>query len=186
MAAPITQTRTIVSTTLPEVEDNLPTLYSDRLMIRPLLLPDLDKFHTLRSQPETMAYSLKGIPDKNMDETEVELKCLQSPYRDSHVYFGIFLKDNPENELIGEGGVRKFVSYQTGWPEFQCIIKNERWNLEYELEFAVTFFKFWWSLRRKKVEIPVVLDPEFADAQVADTNKVKELVYFCSILNRGR
>ena len=76
------------------------------------------------------------------------------------------------------------MSDQTGWPEFQCIIKNERWNLEYELEFAVTFFKFWWSLRRKKVEIPVVLDPEFADAQVADTNKVKELVYFCSILNR--
>ena len=101
MAAPITQTRTIVSTTLPEVEDNLPTLYSDRLMIRPLLLPDLDKFHTLRSQPETMAYSLKGLPDKNMNETEVELKCLQSPYRDSHVYFGIFLKDNPDNEWIG-------------------------------------------------------------------------------------
>ena len=28
------------------------------------------------------------------------------------------------------------------------------------------------------------MDPKFADAQVADTNKVKELVYFCSILNR--
>ena len=84
----------------------------------------------------------------------------------------------PDNELIGEGGIRKFVSDQTGWPEFQYIIKNERWDLEYELEFAVTFFKFLWSLRRKKVEIPVVLDPEFADAQVADTNKVKELVYF--------
>ena len=25
-------------------------------------------------------------------------------------------------------------------------------------------------------------NPKFADAQVADTNKVKELVYFCSIL----
>lgn len=172
-------TRITVSTTLPLVDNNLPTIHSDRLILRSLLISDLEELHTLRSQPETMALSPMGKPDQNINETLIELQRLQPPYPGSHVYFGIFLKkeDNREGQLIGEGGVHKFASTLTGWPEFRFIFKKEHWHLKYETEFTTTFMKFWWSLLRVKANILAVPNPPFAQPQGADTLEAKEQVY---------
>lgn len=104
-----------VSTTLPLVDDNLPTIPTDRLILRPLLLTDLEAFQTIRSQPQAMAHSGRGRPDADLSETLAKLQRLQAPYHNSHVYFGIFLKksDDSEGELIGDGGVHKFMSDET-------------------------------------------------------------------------
>ena len=109
-----------VSTTLPYVEDYiLESITTNHLIIRPLLLSDLEAYRTLRSQPEAMAHSGRGRPDANIEETKDKLQRLQLPYENRHVYFGIFLKnsDGSEGNLIGDGGVHKMISETSGWPE---------------------------------------------------------------------
>ena len=180
MAATTTSpTRITVSTTLPLVDNNLPTILSDRLIIRPLFLSDLQEYHTLRSQPETMALSDTGKPDQNMIETQDKLLRLQPPYQGSHVYFGIFLKkeDNHEGQLIGEGGVDKFASTLTGWPEFRFIFKKEHWHLHYEIEFTTTFMEFWWKLPREKTNILAIPTSDSPNLQGTNMPEAKELVY---------
>lgn len=147
-----------VSTTLPLVGDNLPILRSARLIIRPLLLSDINSYSTLRSQPEAMTSSGRGRPDLSLDETQEKLLRLQGPYQDSHVYFGIFLQndDGSEGDFIGDGGVHKYKDTDTGWPEFGYKFKKEYWNLGYATEFANTFMDYWWKLPRKEVIIQVL------------------------------
>lgn len=168
-------TRITVSTTLPKVGDNLPSIRSDRLIIRPLLPSDLEPFYTLRSQPEAMTDSGKQRPDADLSETRAKLKSLQPPYHNSHVYFGIFLKksDDNEGELIGDGGVHKFRSDHTGWPEFGYKFKKEYWGRGYATEFARAFMEFWWSLPRMDAQILVAS----SSMDFQNTPKATEQVY---------
>ena len=165
-----------VSTTLPYVEDYiLESITTNRLIIRPLLLSDLEAYRTLRSQPEAMAHSGRGRPDIDLSETLAKLQRLQAPYHNSHVYFGIFLKksNGDEGDLIGDGGVHKFVSDQTGWPEFGYKFKKEYWGCGYATEFAKAFLEFWWSLPRTETRIQIAPSSVY----LQDTPKVVEQVY---------
>lgn len=177
--------RITVSTTLPMVIKNLPTLHSDRLIIRPLSLSDLEEYHSLRSQPETMVYADTGKPDQNMNETQDKLLSLQPPYLGSHAYFGIFLKkeDNHEGQLIGEGGIHNLASTLTGWPEFRFIFKKEHWGLNYEVEFTITYLDFWWKQPRNKANILAIPTPGSANHQGPNTPEAKELV--CAWTRQG-
>lgn len=159
-----------VSTTLPVIKDNVPScIISDRLILRRLVFSDLEAHHSLRGQPEAMAHSRRGKPDANLEETLDHLK------RMSDTYFGIFLKnsDGSEGELIGDGGVHKFVSEKTGWPEFGYKFKKEYWGQGYATEFGNAFMDFWLNLPRTDARIVV------ASSSVVfceDTSHVVELV----------
>ena len=146
-----------VNTTLPYINrSELPTIYSDRLIIRPLVNSDIDAYHSLRSQPEAMRDSGRGRPDVNISETLNKLERLIGGDKDN-IYFGIFIKnsDGLEGDLIGDGGVHNFKSEITGWPEYGYKFKKEFWGKGYATEFGKAFFKFWTSLPRKDVKIPV-------------------------------
>ena len=146
-----------VNTTLPYINrSELPTIYSDRLIIRPLVNSDIDAYHSLRSQPEAMRDSGRGRPDVNISETLNKLERLIKGDK-NNVYFFIFLKniDGSEGDLIGDGGVHNFKSDSTGWPEFGYKFKKEFWGQGYATEFGKAFMQFWGSLPRKNVEIPV-------------------------------
>ena len=165
-----------ISTTLPYVEDYiLEPITTDRLIIRPLLLSDIEVYRTLRSQPEAMAHSSRGRPDLDTSETLAYLQRLQPPYHNSHLYFGIFLKksNGDEGDLIGDGGVHKFVSDQTGWPEFGYKLKKEYWGCGYATEFAKAFLEFWWSLPRTDARIQIAPSSVYP----RDTPRVVEQVY---------
>lgn len=145
-----------VSTTLPIIGDNLKHIHSDRLILRPLLLSDLEAFRILRTEAAAMSSSTRGRPDKD-GETEDYLQHLQSPFQDSRLYYGIFLKkdDGNEGDLIGDGGVHKILSTQSGWPEFGYKFREKYWNKGYATEFAKAFMKYWWSLPRKQTTLQV-------------------------------
>ena len=165
-----------ISTTLPFIGNNLSEpIITNRLIIRPLLLSDLQAFYTLRSQPEAMAHSNKGKPDASISETLAKLERLQGSYHDSHLYFGIFLKknDGTEGDLIGDGGVHKFVSNKTGWPEFGYKFKKAYWGQGYATEFAIAFMDFWLSLPRTQRSILVAA----SSINYQNTLDVAELVY---------
>ena len=159
-----------VSTTLPVIEGNVPlSIISDRLIIRRLVLSDLEAHHSLRGQPEAMAHSRRGKPDANLEETLAHLK------RMPETYFGIFLKNSngTEGELIGDGGVHKFVSEKTGWPEFGYKFKKECWGKGYGTEFANAFMDFWLNLPRTDSHIAVASSSVII---CEDTSNVVELV----------
>jgi RimJ/RimL family protein N-acetyltransferase len=91
------------------------------------------------------------------------------------VYFGIFLKepDGSEGELIGDGGVHKFVSDEIGWPEFGYKLKKEHWGYGYATEFVKVFMEFWWNLTRE----PRSLLVRIPAPGLLYTPKVRERVY---------
>ena len=146
-----------VSTTRPHLGCNILGIVTQRLIIRPLLLSDLQSFYTIRSQPEAMAHSGRGRPDANIEETKDKLQRLQLPYENRHVYFGIFLKnsDGSEGYLIGDGGVHKMISETSGWPELGYKFKKDYWHQGYATEFLKAFLNFWCNLPRQSVEIGV-------------------------------
>ncbi|KAI0016396.1 acetyltransferase domain-containing protein [Xylariomycetidae sp. FL0641] len=151
--------RVVVHTTRPDVAGTLQPLITNRLIIRTLHVSesDLSALWSIRSQPEAMTSSGSGLPDANLDETNDKLRRLQPPYHDSHVYFGIFLRnmDGTEGEIIGDGGVHRFQVTETGWPEFGYKLKKAFWNKRYTTEFAAAFMEFWWRIPRKPVSIQV-------------------------------
>jgi RimJ/RimL family protein N-acetyltransferase len=173
-----------VSTTLPNVEDNIiGSIETKRLIIRPLLLPtDLEAYRSIRSQPEAMTSSSTGLPDATMKQTEAKLIRLQQPYRDSHVYFGIYLKnsDDTEGELIGDGGVHKFADTETGWPEFGYKLKKEFWGLGYATEFGKGFMQYWWN-NFARTERQVLIVPSSVDYQAT----LEATEHVCAWTKRG-
>ena len=176
-----TNSKVTVSTTLPMVGDNLESIHSARLILRPLHLSDLEAYRTIRSQAAAMTYSGSGLPDSTMEETEAKLKRLQPPYRNSHVYFGIFLKKphGVEGDLIGDGGVHKFANTETGWPEFGYKFKEEYWGKGYATEFAKAFMIFWWkNLLREDKQILV------AASSVNSTKPVEQVCAWTKPENR--
>lgn len=78
-------------------------------------MSDLNAYYIMRTQYEAMTSSSRGRPDLNIEETRNKLMSLQGPYQYSHVYFGIFLKndDGSEVEFIGDGGIHKFSNTDT-------------------------------------------------------------------------
>jgi len=144
-----------VLTTLP-IKDELPIIYTDRLIIRAPIHSDIDAYYSLRTQPQAMTDSSKGIPDANLSITLNKLERLIKRDNDS-VYFFIFLKnlDGSEGNLIGDGGVHNLKSDSTGWPEFGYKFKKEFWGKGYATEFGKAFMEFWANIPRKDVEIPV-------------------------------
>lgn len=160
-----------VQTTLPVNEGELPIIHTDRLILRAPKYSDLDAYYSLRTQPEAMTDSGRGLPDDNLSVTLNKLTRLINKDKDS-LYFFIFEKnpDGSEGALIGDGGVHNFKSESTGWPEFGYKFKKEYWGQGYATEFGKAFIKFWGNQPRKDVEIPVA--PSSVD--YTDNLQVKE------------
>jgi len=159
-----------VLTTLP-IKDELPIIYTDRLIIRPPIHSDIDAYYSLRIQPEAMTDSSRGIPDADLSVTLNKLERLIKRDNDS-IYFFIFLKnlDGSEGNFIGDGGVHNLKSDYTGWPEFGYKLKKEFWGKGYATEFGKAFMEFWGDIPRKDVKIPV--NPSSIDYQ--ESLQVKE------------
>src|SRR5689334_16936607 len=94
-----------IKTTLPSDFITTNPIITDNLIIRPFLDSDLEAFHTITSQPESMTSD--GGPVANLDETKQIFELRLPPYPYSSYYFGIFLKKSNgcESDLIGSGGI---------------------------------------------------------------------------------
>ncbi len=129
-----------------------------------------------------MAYSGRGKPGADLNETLVKLKHLQQiSCRNPHLYFGIFLKnsDGSEGELIGDGGVHKIGLTHTEWSEFGYKFRKEYWGFGYATEFVCTFMQFWWNLPRMNARIEVAL----CSTAFLGMPKALEIVYAWTTVN---
>lgn len=124
---------------------------TERLILRPITLDDLDGFHELRRRPELQKNSkLWGRLVESKEESKRHLEALVEDY-ESHWYFGAFLQST--GEMIGEGGQRDAAIMATsfsGWPEAEFFIKPEYWRQGYGTEFFKAFMESWWDLPRKR------------------------------------
>lgn len=124
--------------------DQRPQIKTERLLLRPLVESDLESMHKLRTQPEAMTGTMRGVPDTTMDETRKALDFFLPPHDGEQYLFGIFWQAT--GELIGEGGVHNLESGSSGWPEIGYKLRKEFWGQGVGTEFLMAFVTSWWSL----------------------------------------
>ncbi|KAI1821515.1 acetyltransferase domain-containing protein [Xylaria intraflava] len=121
-------------------------IQTKRLRLRPLVSSDLEAYHKLRKQPEFMAESSSGRPDKDINETKAALdNLISAPQSQEHFLFGIF--HAATGELIGEGGIHT-TRGSSGWPEMGYKLGPEYWGQGYTTEAMAAVIEAWWALRR--------------------------------------
>ncbi|MBW1619087.1 GNAT family N-acetyltransferase [Empedobacter falsenii] len=95
----------------------LPTLETERLIIRPITIDDLQDFFEMDSQPEVHEF-LKAEPIQIIEETKEIIEDIQKQY-----------------EELGHGRlavVEKETGKMIGWTGFKYIIENESMNNKFD------------------------------------------------------
>jgi RimJ/RimL family protein N-acetyltransferase len=131
---------------------------TERLIIRPILMSDLDSFHQLRQEKETQDQSTsRGRPDESKDQTRWYIDRM-SEADQSHWYFGVFLQST--GELIGEGGLPDIVDMpKSGRPEAEFLLRSKYWRQGYGSEMFEAIMNSWWDLprvRRRQQLLPAL------------------------------
>lgn len=140
-----------VKTTLPAICKPVP-IETERLIIRPFVADDLERVHMMRSQPEVMQWSKKGLVDKDLATTKILVDSKLRGAGQNHQTFAICLKST--GKLIGTGGAHSRCGH-LGWPELGYMFMKEAWGQGYASEFLKAVVAYWWSLPREEVEIEV-------------------------------
>ncbi len=127
-------------------------ILTPRLTLRPLVPEDLSALHELRTQPEVMHWTARGLPDENLDETQAKLDPFLPP-RDEGT-FNVAICDRETGALIGIGGCHIFRS-TFGWPEVGYMFRKEVWGKGLGTEFLRGWMAAWDALEREEVEMEV-------------------------------
>jgi hypothetical protein len=102
-----------VKTTLPiqPFPDNetRPSLTTERLLLRPFRQDDLAEFHALRTQPEVMVNTSRGLVDDDRAYTQSRMDPFLPPKDVTTYNYAMCLKEAPD-VLIGAGGCHIFNS----------------------------------------------------------------------------
>ncbi|KAH7111562.1 GNAT domain-containing protein [Dactylonectria macrodidyma] len=163
----------IVKTTLPArplpPNTQRQTIETERLVLRPLRQSDIAAFHSLRSQPEVMHFTMQGRVDKDVAETQARLEPFLPPNDIENHNFAICLKET--GEMIGIGGNHNFVS-SFGWPEVGYMIRKEQWGQGLAPEFLRAFLEAWQKLPRVEAEVKV--DPRSVNGLPQDGGLIPE------------
>lgn len=144
MAAPNKETFIPIKTTLPIYP--LPSaatrgqILTPRLLLRGLSQDDLEAYHTLRTDPEIMKWTVQGRPDRDLAETQEKLDLFLPPNDVLKSNWAICLRES--GEFIGIGGVHIFAS-TFGWPELGYMIRREYWGRGLATEFLRGFVGYW-------------------------------------------
>ncbi|KAI0849309.1 GNAT domain-containing protein [Daldinia vernicosa] len=149
--------RITVETTLPvlEVQAWATPIITDRLIIRPLRLKDLEGFNALYSQPEVTALAFEGgeDPQYNLTSNFKLLVRRLKPWEQKNIFFAILSRtsDGEEGDYIGELGMQ----FGDGWPEIFYLLRKEYWGQGCATEAVKGFMKFWWDLPRSAATFEV-------------------------------
>ncbi|KAH8886118.1 acyl-CoA N-acyltransferase [Thozetella sp. PMI_491] len=167
----ITVKTTLPARPLPSSADRQP-IVTERLILRPLSRDDIAAYHSIRSQPEVMHFTMQGRVDKDIAESQSRLDLFLPPNDVENYNFAICLKET--GEMIGIGGNHNWVS-SFGWPEVGYMIRKEQWGKGLAPEFLRAFLVAWRELPRVEVEVKV--DPRTAGTPPADGAVVPEQLF---------
>ncbi|KAI0108209.1 GNAT domain-containing protein [Daldinia grandis] len=148
-----------VETTLPllEIQTWANPIITDRLIIRPLRIKDLEGLNALYSQPEVtaLAYVNGADPQYDLKHNFGELVQLLRPWSEESLSFSIIGRtaDGEEGDFIGQ----LLMQFHGGWPNLGYMLKKEYWGQGCATEAVKGFMQFYWDLPRATVNL--VVDP---------------------------
>ncbi|KAI1805158.1 GNAT domain-containing protein [Daldinia bambusicola] len=140
-----------VQSTLPfmEVHALYAPITTERLIIRPICLRDIEGFHALCSQPEVAALGFHNGTQAEYDIIQNFAVMLNNmrPWIEQKIDFSILLQapDGGEGEYIG---LMSMEFTQDNWPVLSYRLRREYWSQGYMTEAVQGFLHFWWNLPR--------------------------------------
>ncbi|MFV0150831.1 GNAT family N-acetyltransferase [Empedobacter falsenii] len=117
----------------------LPTLETERLIIRPITMDDLHDFYEMDSQPEVHVY-LKAEPVKTIEQTRQIIEDLQRQYDElGHGRLTVVVKET--GKMIGWTGFKYIIEEEAMNNRFDFIdigyrYRKEAWGKGYATEAA--------------------------------------------------
>lgn len=158
---------------LPLVSEGRGEIRTQRLILRPFTQDVLEDMHSLRSQPEVMAASRRGVPDKDLAETQ-QLIAPMLPPNDATTYkWAIY--EAQTGDFVGSGGYGRAGAIAGDWPEIGYMLKKQHWGKGYATEFLGAWLEAWWKLPRSEVKMEVPASTVEEDAPVCGANGVREV-----------
>ena len=128
------------------------TLETERLLLRPLELPDTDAFLAVNSNPNVARY-LRN-PLKTMEESEMYIRKIISEYEQNGIgRFAAILKQT--NRLIGFSGLKFRATEENGHSNFYDLgyrFAEEYWNMGLATEAALAWLEYGF----KEMELPTI------------------------------
>lgn len=124
----------------------LPTLETERLIIRPITIDDVDDFFEMDSQPEVHTF-LRGQPINTIEETKGIIEALQVQYKElGHGRLAVVEKES--GKMIGWTGFKymtekEAMNNQFDFLDFGYRYRKETWGKGYATEAAKACMEFY-------------------------------------------
>lgn len=133
-----------------DIFENLPTIHTNRLILRKVKESDKEGLFKCFSKPEVMEYLFIEI-NKSIEDTEKFIKVILDSYENNKpTQWAITLKDS--DELIGLCGFSK-IDYKHSKGEIGYILNSKHWNKGIGSEAISKVIEFGFEeLRLNKIE----------------------------------
>jgi ribosomal-protein-alanine N-acetyltransferase len=135
---------------------------TERLLLRPFTMADLDDLCLIFSDPEVVKYLGKGLPAKR-EETEYALRSIIR-HRKRHGYGRWAVIFKRTRELIGYGGLRSFH----GTPELVYLLSKSYWGCGLATELALAALKHGFDKLRFKRIVAMANQANMASQRVME------------------
>ena len=140
---------------------------TERLIVRRLILGDLNAFHKLESNPFVLKYATGDV--KTLEENKIELTALISKYDKNQNDFWIYaIHRKLDNKFVGTVAlVKDNLDDEIGYRFLE-----EFWNLGYGSETCKGLVSYCRNLNMVKI-IAYVIDKNRASAKIVENNGFK-------------
>ena len=123
-----------------------PILETERLIIRPINLDDLQAYFEMDSQPEVHTF-LRAEPLKNLEETEKVINTILQQY-DEFGVGRVAVIEKETNQLIGWTGFKyieekEAINHQFDYLDFGYRFRKEAWGKGFATEAAKACMDFY-------------------------------------------
>lgn len=128
------------------------TLQTERLLLRPLALSDVDSFFEMNNNPKVNVYLRNPLTTKTGTEKYIQ-KILNEYNQNGIGRFAVILKQS--NKLIGFSGLKFRPTQENGYSDIYDLgyrFAEEHWNKGFATEAA----KAWLEYGFGQMELPVV------------------------------